>query len=124
MAYHTGLGLRGHGVVADLWPLCLHHLQPARHPCCLLHDVRKAAGTWAARELSSTGSRASARRDRSYGNAMKSAMGILLVLVATSSALRGQQQTAPPELTLQQAVAYALEHSPDLKSAIAEKTKR
>jgi outer membrane protein len=30
----------------------------------------------------------------------------------------------PPELTLQQAVAYALEHSPDLKSAVAETTKR
>lgn len=55
---------------------------------------------------------------------MKSAMGFLLVLVTTSSALPGQQQPAPPELTLPQAVAYALEHSPDLKSAVAETTKR
>jgi outer membrane protein TolC len=55
---------------------------------------------------------------------MKSAMGFLLVLVVASGALQGQQQTAPPELTLQQAVAYALEHSPDLKSAVAETTKR
>ena len=55
---------------------------------------------------------------------MKSALGFFLVLVAASSALHGQQQTATTELALQQAVAYALEHSPDLQSAVAETTKR
>ncbi|MGA8043510.1 MAG: TolC family protein [Terracidiphilus sp.] len=55
---------------------------------------------------------------------MKSAMGFFLVLIAASSTLHGQQQTTTTELTLPQAVAYALEHSPDLKSAVAETTKR
>jgi outer membrane protein len=55
---------------------------------------------------------------------MKSAMGLIVVMVAASSTMLGQQQIAPPELTLQQAVTYALEHSPDLKSSVAETTKR
>jgi outer membrane protein len=54
---------------------------------------------------------------------MKSAI-ILLLVVSTSGLLLAQQQPAQTELTLPQAVAYALEHSPDLKSAIAETTKR
>jgi outer membrane protein len=54
---------------------------------------------------------------------MKSAI-VLILVVATSGMLLAQQQPAPTELTLSQAVAYALEHSPDLKSAVAETSKR
>jgi outer membrane protein len=55
---------------------------------------------------------------------MKSAILLILVVVATSGMLLAQQQPAQAELTLPQAVAYALEHSPDLKTAVAETNKR
>lgn len=55
---------------------------------------------------------------------MKSAIVLILVVVATSGMLLSQQQPAQAELTLPQAVAYALEHSPDLKTAVAETNKR
>jgi len=54
---------------------------------------------------------------------MKSAI-VLILVVATSGMLLAEQQPAQAELTLPQAVAYALEHSPDLKTAVAETNKR
>lgn len=47
-----------------------------------------------------------------------------IVLGLFCGPLFAQQPAAPTEMTLQQAVTYALEHSPDLKSAVAETTKR
>jgi outer membrane protein len=48
----------------------------------------------------------------------------LILLAFVPSTLLAQQPPVQNELTLQQAVAYALEHSPDLNSAVAETTKR
>jgi outer membrane protein len=48
----------------------------------------------------------------------------MLLIVFTAGSLLAQQPPAQTELTLQQAVAYALEHSPDLKTAVAETNKR
>jgi outer membrane protein len=55
---------------------------------------------------------------------MKFATLVMLLMVFTAGSLLAQQPPAQTELTLQQAVAYALEHSPDLKTAIAETNKR
>jgi outer membrane protein TolC len=52
-------------------------------------------------------------------------LGALILLIAlVADPLLAQQQPAQSELSLPQAVAYALEHSPDLRSAIVESTKR
>jgi len=55
---------------------------------------------------------------------MKFATLVMLLIVFTAGSLLAQQPPAQTELTLQQAVAYALEHSPDLKTAVAETNKR
>jgi outer membrane protein len=55
---------------------------------------------------------------------MKFATLVILLMVFTADSLLAQQPPAQTELTLQQAVAYALEHSPDLKTAVAETNKR
>lgn len=55
---------------------------------------------------------------------MKYVTVLMLLALLVAAPLRAQEPPAPTELTLQQAVAYALEHSPDLKSAVAETTKR
>jgi outer membrane protein TolC len=55
---------------------------------------------------------------------MKRAIQWALIFLCAAGILFGQQQPPQTELTLQQAIAYALEHSPDLKSSIAESTKQ
>lgn len=55
---------------------------------------------------------------------MKFATALIVLLVFTVGSLQAQQPPARTELTLQQAVAYALDHNPDLKSTVAETTKR
>jgi len=55
---------------------------------------------------------------------MKSASICILIAVVTAGSLLAQQQPAQNQLTLKQAVEYALQHSPDLKIAIVEITKR
>jgi outer membrane protein len=55
---------------------------------------------------------------------MKVSTVLILLIVLTAGSLLAQQPSAQTELTLQQAVTYALEHSPDLKTAIAETNKR
>jgi outer membrane protein TolC len=47
-----------------------------------------------------------------------------MIVVLGAAPLLAQQTPAPAELPLQQAIAFALEHSPDLKSAVEETTKR
>jgi outer membrane protein len=49
---------------------------------------------------------------------------VLILLIAFIPGSLFAQQPAQTELTLPQAVAYALEHSPDLKTAVAETNKR
>lgn len=55
---------------------------------------------------------------------MKYLTALILLVVFVTGPLLAQQQPAETELTLQQAVAYALEHSPDLKTAVVETSKR
>jgi outer membrane protein len=55
---------------------------------------------------------------------MKFALQLTLAFVCSSGLLLSQEQPAQTDLTLQQAVAYALEHSPELKSSMAESTKQ
>jgi outer membrane protein TolC len=55
---------------------------------------------------------------------MKFANTFILLVILNAGSLLAQQPPAQTELTLQQAVTYALEHSPDLKTAIAETSKR
>jgi outer membrane protein len=47
-----------------------------------------------------------------------------VIAVVGTAPLRAQQATVPAELPLQQAIAFALEHSPDLKSTVEETSKR
>jgi outer membrane protein TolC len=55
---------------------------------------------------------------------MKFANTFILLVIVSAGSLFAQQPPAQSELTLQQAVNYALEHSPDLKTAVAETNKR
>jgi outer membrane protein len=55
---------------------------------------------------------------------MKYFTALIMFAFLVASSLLAQQQATPSELSLQQAVTYALEHSPDLKSAVAETNKR
>jgi outer membrane protein len=55
---------------------------------------------------------------------MKFATVLILLIAFIPGSLFAQQPSAQTELTLQQAVTYALDHSPDLKTAIAETSKR
>jgi outer membrane protein TolC len=55
---------------------------------------------------------------------MKFAVALIVIFIFIAGSLPAQQQPAPVELTLQQAVSFALEHNPDLNSAVAETTKR
>jgi outer membrane protein TolC len=55
---------------------------------------------------------------------MKRAIQWALIFLCAAGILFGQQQPLQTELTLQQAIACALEHSPDLKSSTAESTKQ
>ncbi|HLH07141.1 MAG TPA: TolC family protein [Terriglobales bacterium] len=55
---------------------------------------------------------------------MKVSTVLILLIILTAGSLFAQQPSAQTELTLQQAVTYALDHSPDLKTAIAETSKR
>jgi outer membrane protein len=55
---------------------------------------------------------------------MKFANTFTLLVILSAGSMLAQQPPAQTELTLQQAVNYALEHSPDLKTAVAETNKR
>ncbi len=55
---------------------------------------------------------------------MKLTSALILLVLIFPVALLAQPLPAPHELTLQWAVEYALEHSPDVKTAVAETNKR
>lgn len=55
---------------------------------------------------------------------MKRAIQWILIFFCAAGILFGQQLPPQTDLRLQQAVAYALEHSPDLRSSMAESTKQ
>jgi outer membrane protein len=55
---------------------------------------------------------------------MKYVITVILLVFLFPELMLGEQQKTQNELPLQQAVEYALQHSPDLKTAVAETTKR
>jgi outer membrane protein len=55
---------------------------------------------------------------------MKYLAAVILLILLFADTLPAQQPATPNELSLRQAVAYALQHSPDLRSAVAETSKR